>query len=106
MKKILQGSGFLVLSLLLSACGQNNEPKPKDNTVKCERIEKNLLKVALFTQKVESMSAFHLEEYARAIDVPNISTSNNKPKMLKDAAKRKASLEAEQEELGCPISNT
>jgi len=106
MKKTILVSSALALSLLLSACGQNVSPKVKDNTSKCENIEKNLLKTELFTQKVESMSAFHLEEYARAIDVPNISTSNNKPTMLKDAAKRKANLEAEQEELGCPTSNT
>lgn len=102
MKKIVLSVSVGTWALLLTACGQST-PSVKDNSNKCATIERDLLKVERYTQKVESMSAFHLQEYANAIYVPNISTSNNKPQMLRDAAKRKGKLEAEYKALSCPV---
>ena len=100
MRKTVLRLSVVALALLFTACGQST-PSVKDNSKKCAKIERDLLKVERFTQKVESMSAFHLEEFATAIKYPQISTSNNKREMLKDAAKRKTKLDTEFTVLAC-----
>ncbi len=96
--------GSLVISIVLTGCGQSIPYVNTDTQEECLTISKNLLKVEEFTQKVEKSSAFHLEEASIAMLAPQMTVSNNKPKMLRDAAKRKASLEAEQRKLGCLAS--
>lgn len=103
MQKTVSKLSLIMLALLLTACGQST-PSVKDNSMKCANIERDLLKVEQFTQKVESMSAFHLAEFAQAIKYPQISTSNNKRTMLKDAAKRQTELETEFTALSCDVT--
>jgi len=95
----------LTFSTLFTACGQVTVPHNIDTEAECLTVQRNLYKVEKFTTMVEHTSAFHLEEAAVAMNVPKISTSNNKRQMLRDAAKRKRALEAEQKELGCEIAN-
>jgi hypothetical protein len=91
----------LGVSTLITGCGQSVPYINQDTEEECVTINKNLLKVNSFIDTVEKTSAFHLEEAAIAMETPKITVSNNKPKMLKDAAKQKASLEAEHQKLGC-----
>ena len=98
-------SGLLGLSLLgmLTGCGQNVPlvVNNMDKTNKCNAYNGQLLKVDEYITKVESMSAFHLEEAAAAIENPQISTSNNKKDMLKDASKRRTNILADMKTNGC-----
>ena len=59
-----------------------------------------------FLETVNKKSAFHLEEAATAVPIPNITVSNNKPRMLKDGNKERANILEEREKLGCePLQN-
>ena len=71
----------------------------------CLNLEKKIMKIDRFTKVVENKSAFHLEEAAIAYEIPQVSVSNNKPEMLRDAAKKKAALVTEQEKLNCASSD-
>jgi len=103
MKKIITGSLVSVsLMMLMSGCGQSIPGmNTKTQFNECATINKKLKEVDLFTAKVNSMSAFHLEEAASAIPKTEITTSNNKKTMLKDAARKKRSLLAESQKYGC-----
>jgi hypothetical protein len=70
----------------------------------CDAIDKKLMKLDAFTTMVNHTSAFHLEEKAAALQVPGITVSNNKKKMLKDAEKKGVELLAEREKQGCGSS--
>ena len=70
----------------------------------CATIEKKLLEVAAFESKLNSTRAFHLEELGYVIPNTSITTSTNKVKMLRDAKKRRAELEAEQQSNGCTVT--
>lgn len=102
-KTFLMTLSTLTLATLFSACGQMTPSLNTDKEAECATVQKNLLKVEKFTATVEKTSAFHLEEAAVAMSVPKITVSNNKRQMLRDAAKRKKELEAEQRELGCEV---
>ena len=93
----------LFVSTLMTACGQSVPSVNTNTEEECLIINRNLLKIDKFTETVEKTSAFHLEEVAIALQVPKISLSNNKRHMLRDAAKRKAELEAEHQKLGCDV---
>ena len=104
-KTLLITLSTLTLATLFTACGQVTVSLNTDNEEECLTVQRNLLKVEKFTTTVEKTSAFHLEEAAIMMNVPKITMSNNKRQMLRDAAKRKRALEAEQKELGCEVSN-
>lgn len=103
MKKTLFLS-TLGVSIFLIGCGQSIPYINTDTEAKCVTINKNLLKIDSFAQAVEKTSAFHLEEVAIALQDPQISLSNNKRQMLRDAAKRKAQYESEHKKLGCEVA--
>ena len=71
----------------------------------CASIEKKLAEVVAFESKLNSTRAFHLEELGYTIPNSSITRSTNKLKMLKDAKKRKADLEAEQQANGCEVTS-
>ena len=52
------------------------------------------------TTKVNNTSAVHVEEKARALPVPEITVSNNKEQMLRDAKKKDAEHSAERQKNG------
>jgi len=72
----------------------------------CATLEKKLAEVDAFESTLNSTRAFHLEELGYTITKTEITRSTNKVKMLKDAKKRRAELQAEQQENGCPASTT
>lgn len=72
-----------------------------DKTQECAAIDKKLTKIDAFIELVNSTSAFHLEEAARAIETPGITVSNNKKQMLRDANRQRAELSEEHQKLGC-----
>jgi len=102
-KTLLFTLSSLTIATFMTACGQSVPYVNTNTEEECLTINKNLLKVETFTQTVENTSAFHLEEAAVAMQTPKISVSNNKRQMLRDAAKRKAQLEAEHQKLGCDV---
>ena len=102
MKKILLYTlASFSVATFMTACGQNIPYINSDTEEECQIINKKLLKVDKFTKMVNKTSAFHLEEAAAAVTAPGVTVSNNKKKMLRDAAKRKIELQAEQKNLGC-----
>jgi len=101
MKKILLTLGALSAAILLTGCGEKSFLMNANIDAECNRINKNLLQLQVFHDKVENMSAFHLEEAAVALQKTRFTTSNNKPEMLRDMAKRKFELEAEYQKYGC-----
>ena len=63
-------------------------------------IDKELIKPDEFTTKVNNTSAVHVEEKAAALPVPEITVSNNKEQMLRDAEKKDAELSEERQKYG------
>jgi len=103
MKKVIAGSlASISLMILIAGCGQT-VPGISSNTKfnECATINKKLIQVDEYIVKVDSMSAFHLEEAALAFENPKISTSNNKKDMLKDANRKKEALLADSQKYGC-----
>ncbi len=109
--KLLLTLGSLTTLIFITGC---NMKMPYTDTPEsavsgteevCMNIEKKIMQVDRFTEVVEKTSAFHLQEAARALETPKITVSNNKPQMLRDAAKKKAALVAEQEKLSCTPSS-
>jgi hypothetical protein len=78
--------------------------KPALSSDTCDAINEELIKLYEFMIMVNNTSAFHLEEKAAALSVPEITKSTNKKKMLKDAEKKQAALLAEQQKYGCQTS--
>jgi len=104
MKKIIIGSiASLSLIVLMTGCGQNVPlvVNNMNNEDKCVAYNQQLFKVDSYIDKVERTSAFHLQEAAVALQDPQISTSNNKKDMLKDANKRKIGILENMKTYGC-----
>ena len=107
-KMIKTGLATATFLLVLTGCGQNVPlvVNNMDNTEKCSVYNNQLLKVNEYIAKVERTSAFHLEEAAVAMENPQISTSNNKKDMLKDANSRKINILENMKTNGCkPYTN-
>jgi len=100
-KTVLLILSSLTAAIFMTACGQSIPYINTDTVDECATVDKKLGKVDNFIKVVNETSAFHLEEAASAIPVPGITASNNKPRMLKDADKRKSQLLAERQSLGC-----
>jgi hypothetical protein len=100
---LLTLSSIAVMILLAGCTGQMASVglSSSDKDKECMNIDKKLLKVDQFLEVVNTQSAFNLDELAPAIPTPNITTSNNKPRMLKDGNKKRADLLAERQKLGC-----
>jgi hypothetical protein len=92
----------LAMVWLLNGCNTPDIPMVNtDNTNECIRIDKNLVKVDQFVATVSGMSISQAEEYIVAVPSYDITHSSVKPRMLKDANKRKNELMAERQQLGC-----
>ena len=103
MKKVIAGSlASISATILMTGCGQTVPGiSSSTNFNECATINKKLVQVDEYIIKVDSMSAFHLEEAALALENPKISTSNNKKDMLKDANRKKEALLADSQKHGC-----
>ncbi|MEA3418598.1 MAG: hypothetical protein U9Q90_04285 [Campylobacterota bacterium] len=111
MKKTLLLSAFSLSALvILSGCSSSTGQIIDVNSYKgknrCTDLNKDLIKVDQYIEVVSQTDAFHLEEAAQAIEKPNISTSTNKPRMLKDANSLRDSLMMKKKKLGCPDVKT
>ncbi|RLA71018.1 MAG: hypothetical protein DRG09_01570 [Epsilonproteobacteria bacterium] len=96
---------FTMATLMTGCTGQKASVEPNVNATEkeCADINKKLVKTDRFLDLVENTSAFHLEELASALETPAITSSNNKPQMLKDGNKKKAALLEEHQKLGCEM---
>ena len=109
--KLLLTLASLTTLLVMTGCNikmpytDTQETAVTGTSQQCMNLEKKIMKIDRFTKVVKDTSAFHLEEAAIALETPQISVSNNKPQMLKDAAKKKSALVHEQEKLSCPSSS-
>ena len=90
---------------MLTGCGSTSGQIVNVNSYKgqksCNYLDKDLLKVDEYIEKVSNTDAFHLEEEGLALMDPDISTSTNKPKMLKDANNLRDSLMVKKKNMGC-----
>jgi hypothetical protein len=102
-KTVTMGLSVLSLAVLITGCGQNVPAvvSNMNNEDKCDAYNKQLMKVDQYLETVEKTSAFHLEEAAVALENPQISTSNNKKDMLRDATKRKINILENMKTYGC-----
>jgi len=94
----------LAFVVLMGGCGSKTpsvDADTRDHTEECMTIDKKLFKIDKFIVLVNRTSAFHLEEAAAAIPTPGITYSNNKPRMLRDANRKKAALLDEHQRFGC-----
>ena len=95
----------LVITVFMAGCSSQIATAPglssSDREVECANIDKKLRKVDKFLTILDNTSAFHLAEADLAMQVPSITESNNKPRMIKDANQRKSELLAEHQKLGC-----
>ena len=96
MTMIVMGVAGMVV---LSGCGQSI-PNPLDEK-ECSTIEKKMIQTDQFIEYVSAMDASHADEVMAAIPQTEITTETTKPKMLRDAKRRKAKLEAEFQSAGC-----
>lgn len=101
-------SSVMALTLLTGCTGQmaavelSADKKEKE----CATLDKKLVKVEQFIEETNTQSASHLDEIASAMLTPHITNSNNKPRMLKDANKRRSDLLNERQALQCaPLQN-
>ena len=98
--------GILLCASLFWGCsastGQIVDVNSYKGKQRCDRLDKDLIKVDKYIEVVDRTDAFHLEEAAVAIQEPDITVSTNKPRMLKDAHALRKQLMAEKKKLGCP----
>ena len=104
-KTVTMGLSALSLAVLMTGCGQNVPVVVNNmsNADKCDTYNQQLYKVDQYIETVERTSAFHLEEAAVALENPQISTSNNKKDMLRDANKRKIDILENMKTYGCKL---
>ena len=104
-KTITMGLSALSLAVLMTGCGQNIPVVVNNmsNADQCDAYNKQLFKVDQYLVTVEKTSAFHLEEAAVALENPQISTSNNKKDMLRDAKRRRTNILADMKTSGCEV---
>jgi len=98
-KAVIAGAAGLVGIFALNGCGQS-VPNPL-NDKECATLEKKIIQTDQFIENVSAMDPAHTDEVMVAISKTEITTETTKPRMLRDAKKRKAKLEAEFQNAGC-----
>ena len=104
-KTLLYSASALSVLIVLTGCSGKTEviaANPYKMQKSCENIDKSLVKLDEYILRVENTSAFHLEEAAEAYEIPDVSTSNNKRVMLKDARNYRDELVGKYEKMQCP----
>jgi hypothetical protein len=86
---------------VLNGCGQST-PNPLTEE-ECETLEKKMIQTDMFINKINAMNASQVEEYLAAIPNTAITVNSEKGRVLKDANKRVAKLEAKAVSAGCKI---
>ena len=101
MKKIMMFSVTLGGLFFFSGCAQPAPAKQTLTAQECETLQKKMIQTDTFIKEVSAMDAAHVDEALAAIPRTEITTSTNKPRVLKDANKRKAELQAAFANAGC-----
>ncbi len=94
-------SAAAILSGCTSSTGQIVDVNSYKGKQTCITLDKDLIKVDQYIESVSNTDAFHLEEKGNALMEPDISTSTNKPQMLKDANALRDSLVTKRTRMGC-----
>jgi hypothetical protein len=68
------------------------------------QIDNKLVRVDQFIKTISAMDASQASEYILAMPAYEITNSSEKSRMLKDAHKRKSTLLAQQQKLGCNVT--
>jgi len=97
----LATAGLLFFAGCSASTGQIVDVNSYKGKQRCAKLDKDLIRVDQFIEMVSNTDAFHLEEAADAIQEPDITTSNNKRVMLRDANRLKENLSNERKKLGC-----
>jgi hypothetical protein len=87
--------------VMMQGCAQ---PAPASSALtekECATLSKKIVQTENFINEIAPMDQSHVEEYVSAVPRTEITTSTNKPRVLKDARLRKAALAAEFENTGC-----
>ena len=98
MEKFLSIAGIMGI-FLLAGCGQSM-PNPL-NDKECATLERKIIQTDQFIENVSAMDPAHVDEVMAAIPKTEITTETTKPKMLRDAKRRKAKLEMQLKTSGC-----
>ena len=98
-------AAMILGALFLGGCGASTGLITDANAYKakqrCDKLDKDLIKVDRYIEVVSNTDAFHMEEMAVAIQEPDITTSTNKKQMLKDANTLRDSLIADRKKFAC-----
>jgi len=86
-------------ALTMGGCAQT-APSPLDSE-ECATLQKKITQTDQFIKKISAMDPAHVDEIMMAIPKTEITTETTKPKMLRDAKRRKARLEQEFNTSGC-----
>ena len=103
-KTLLFTFSSVALAVQLTGCtGQMAAPElsAADKEEECMHLDRKLIKVDKFLTILDRNSAFHIEESDLTSEIQGITVSNNKPRMLKDANKKRAELLEKHQEMGC-----
>ncbi len=99
MKKTTLLTATTAVAILMGGCAQT-APAPLD-AEECATLEKKMKQTDQFIKNVSAMDPAHTDEVMMAISETEITTETTKPKMLRDAKRRKARLEQEFNTSGC-----
>ena len=105
MKSVISIMGMGLVGLfMLNGCGQ---PAPASwglTEEECGTLEKKIIQTDMFIDKIGSMDPAFVEEYIAAVPHTNITTSTEKPRVLKDARAYRAALASKARAAGCDLS--
>ncbi len=99
MQKISLFTLTAATAVIMGGCAQT-APSPLDSE-ECATLQKKIVQTDQFIKKVSAMDPAHADEMMMAIPKTEITTETTKPKMLRDAKRRKARLEQEFNMSGC-----
>ena len=99
MKKRTLLTATAAATIIMGGCAQT-APSPLDSE-ECATLEKKMMQTDQFIKNVSAMDPAHTDEVMMAIPKTEITTETSKPKMLRDAKRRKARLEQEFNTSGC-----
>ncbi len=107
MKRVINvlGAGLTGL-LMLNGCGQPAPASLGLTEEECGTLEKKIIQTDMFIDKIGAMDPAFVEEYLAAVPHTNITTSTEKPRVLKDARVYRAALESKASAAGCDLSAT
>ncbi len=86
-------------AIIMGGCAQT-APSPLDSE-ECATLQKKMVQTDQFIKNVSAMDPAHVDEMMMSVPKTEITTETSKPKMLRDAKRRKARLEQKFNTSGC-----